>query len=343
MRAEPKSSASTFTRQCGGDQLARPRERVVELRRVLASGAGHRRPASPASADDRRDLADDVAGANLLGDRVVEVRDEVHRPVLARAEHDGRRRLPLLEAVGEVEQRVGRQPFDGLGDHGDTADHLDLGLDVGRRRGCLAARLLRLLAQLDELAAQLVELARTALEHRPGLTRRDGLDPAGARADGAFAEQHERADLGGRADVRAAAQLGRVAVDLDDAHDLAVLLAEERHRAELPRLGDRRLERADRQRREDLLVDDPLDAARSSAVRACGCVKSKRSLSGRTAEPACLTWSPRTSRRAWCSRCVAVWFAIVGKRVDQAATARTRSPAAKPAPSNTSAWSSPSL
>ena len=71
---------------------------------------------------------------------------------------------------------------------------------------------------------------------------------------------HERADLCGRANVRAAAQLARVVVDLDDAHLVAVLLAEEHHRAELARLVDRRHERAHGDRLEDLLVDDPLDA-----------------------------------------------------------------------------------
>ena len=49
------------------------------------------------------------------------------------------------------------------------------------------------------------------------------------------------------------------AVDLDHAHEVAVLLAEEHHRAELPRLVDRRRERAHRDVLEDLLVDDPLD------------------------------------------------------------------------------------
>jgi hypothetical protein len=53
-------------------------------------------------------------------------------------------------------------------------------------------------------------------------------------------------------------------------------------------------------------------SVRSSTLSACGCVKSKRSLSGRTAEPACLTWSPSTSRKHSCRTCVAVWFAIVG-------------------------------
>ena len=59
--------------------------------------------------------------------------------------------------------------------------------------------------------------------------------------------------------MRAAAELAREAVDLDDAHLVAVLLAEEHHRAELARLLDRRHERPHRDRLEHLLVDDPLD------------------------------------------------------------------------------------
>ena len=58
--------------------------------------------------------------------------------------------------------------------------------------------------------------------------------------------------------MRAAAELAREAVDLDDAHDLAVLLAEEHLRAELARLVDRRLEDPDGTVLEDLLVDEPL-------------------------------------------------------------------------------------
>ena len=61
-------------------------------------------------------------------------------------------------------------------------------------------------------------------------------------------------------DVRAAAQLHAEARDADDAHLVAVFLAEQRHRAG----GDRFLRRSHlgRHRRvaADLLVDDPLDA-----------------------------------------------------------------------------------
>ena len=55
--------------------------------------------------------------------------------------------------------------------------------------------------------------------------------------------------------MRAAAELDRPAVDVDDAYDVPVLLAEEHHRAEIARLRQRRLEDPHRQVREDALVD----------------------------------------------------------------------------------------
>ncbi len=57
----------------------------------------------------------------------------------------------------------------------------------------------------------------------------------------------------------AAAELGRRAVDVDDPHDLAVLLAEERHRPEPARLVEGRLERVHGHVREDGAVDALLD------------------------------------------------------------------------------------
>ena len=78
-------------------------------------------------------------------------------------------------------------------------------------------------------------------------------------ADRALGRDHERPDLRGPAHVRPAAELARVARDLDDAHLVAVLLAEQHHRAELLRLLDRRHERVDGEVLEDLLVDAALD------------------------------------------------------------------------------------
>ena len=91
-------------------------------------------------------------------------------------------------------------------------------------------------------------LSRSA-SWRPGRARGPGsgaLQPTTAstrRAPGAdrrLAGQRQRADLRAAADVGATAELARPrAADLDDAHLLAVGLAEQRQRAERPRLGQR--------------------------------------------------------------------------------------------------------
>ena len=166
--------------------------------------------------------------------------------------------MPLLEAVGEIEERVAVEPFDRLDDQVDAVlgPHDRLHLSPAAAPGRLA---LQLLARLLELGANGVELARATVEERPRLARRDGFDPARAGADGALREDRERPDLGGRAHVRAAAELARDALDLDDADDVAVLLAEQHHRAELARLVDGRLEDVQRVVLEDGAVDPLLD------------------------------------------------------------------------------------
>src|SRR5690606_6349 len=69
------------------------------------------------------------------------------------------------------------------------------------------------------------------------------LDAPHPGRDGLLGRDHERPDAAGAVDVRAPAQLDGhgpfPAVDADHAHVLAVLLAEEHHRALAPRLGDR--------------------------------------------------------------------------------------------------------
>src|SRR5262249_35045536 len=123
-----------------------------------------------------------------------------------------------------------------------------------------ARRLLpRLLPQPLDLRAQLAGLVGPRVQQRPRLARGDGLDAPRAGADRPLGRDHERADLGGRAHVRAAAELAPDAVDVDDAHLVAVLLAEEHHRAELARLLDRRHVRADGVVLEHPVVDAALD------------------------------------------------------------------------------------
>ena len=193
-----------------------------------------------------------------------------------------------------------------------------------------------------ELGAQLAGLLSATAQQRVRLARGDRLDAARAGADRALGGDHERPDLRGRAHVRAAAELARVAGDVDHAaprRRTSRRRASSRRAAAPPRSG--RCTRAPAGSRRPRSFTRRSTSARSSSVSACGCVKSKRSLSGRTAEPAWRAWSPSTSCSALCRRWVAVWFAIVGKRTAQGTTARTRMPSAKPSPSNVSTWSSP--
>ena len=87
----------------------------------------------------------------------------------------------------------------------------------------------------------------------------DGLDPADVRGARALGEDREDPDLGGAGDVGAAAELARDALDLDDADPVAVLLAEQRHRAEALGLAAIHLDRANRGAVLDPAVDPLAD------------------------------------------------------------------------------------
>ena len=64
--------------------------------------------------------------------------------------------------------------------------------------------------------------------------------------------------------------------------------------------------------------------AAASGVTAAKCEKSKRSRSGATSEPFCVTWSPSTLRSAACSRCVAEWLSAVAWRSARSTSRRAR-------------------
>ena len=100
-----------------------------------------------------------------------------------------------------------------------------------------ALRVLRL-ERLDETVQE--GALGVDLAERVGPDER--LDPAHPGADRALAQEPDHGHAPGAVHVGAAAQLARVVADLDDAHEVAVLLAEQRHRAERLRLVDRRLE-----------------------------------------------------------------------------------------------------
>src|SRR5262249_43161742 len=94
---------------------------------------------------------------------------------------------------------------------------------------------------------------------------RECFDSAHACGDAALGDDDEEPDVAGRAHVRPTAELHAEARDAHDADLIAVLLAEQRHRAG----GDRFLRRShlgrDRRVARDLLVHDPFDAVELGA------------------------------------------------------------------------------
>ena len=127
------------------------------------------------------------------------------------------------------------------------------------------------------------------------------LDPAHPRGDRRLADDLEQADVAGAADMRAAAQLDREgplvvtrAAHRDDPHLIAIFLAEQRQRP----FGDRAV-RASAERVRTALLARMRSLTSASIARISSCVsgrgwlKSKRSRSGATSEPFCVTCSPR--------------------------------------------------
>src|SRR5262249_42238860 len=87
----------------------------------------------------------------------------------------------------------------------------------------------------------------------------DGLNAARARSDRGVGDDFEDADVARGVDVRAAAKLGRKPRHAHHAHAVAVLLAEERHRAAGQGLVQRLLLFRDCRVLERLVVDEALD------------------------------------------------------------------------------------
>ena len=138
-----------------------------------------------------------------------------------------------------------------------------------------------------------------------------------------------------RASLRTARRSTR---DLDDAHDVAVLLAEEHRGAELPGLVDRRLEDVHRAVLEHDLVDAPLDRVALLGERTVvGEVEAE------LVRPHRRSGLPHVIAEDLAERLVQEVRARVvrhRRKADADGTrARTRSPAANPEPRNRRAWS----
>ena len=186
-------------------------------------------------------------------ERLVEVEDEECAAVVGRAGQDRRGSSCCL--TRSVRSRRS-PPVTPRASTTTTSPSREVISNVGLG---LLRRLPRLLAHALELASELLRLIGAGAEQRERLAGCDRLDTPCARADRRLAKDHERADLGRRPHVGAAAELARDALDLDHAHLVAVLLAEQHHRAEVPCLVDRHDERPHRVVGEDRLVDAPLD------------------------------------------------------------------------------------
>ena len=122
-------------------------------------------------------------------------------------------------------------------------------------------------------------------------------------------------------------QNSRERADVEHAHLVAVLLAEQHHRARLLRLLDRHDLRARRRVLQDLGVHPRFHLA-DLARRSSACRARSRSAScrRRPASPFCCTCAPSTSRSALCMRCVTEWLRMVRARSAMSTRASTLSP-----------------
>ena len=163
------------------------------------------------------------------------------------------------------------------------------------------------------------------------------LDAPQVRTDRPFAHDLDRADEAERVDVRATAQLDRRA-GVEHAHGVAVLLAEERDRAEALGLGLARLEVAHRDVGDDLRVGEPFDLDELLVGDGLVVAEVEPQPVGRDQRAGLLhvrSRAPRASAqwRMW----VAVWLRRIRSRRTPSIAAVTVSPSAI-VPVRTRAW-----
>ena len=237
--ARSRSRARAPSQSARGSAARPRRARRGASLGLLAARARHRRPAAAAAADQRGRLRS--RSAALI--RAPRASGRSSRPGATLPSS----RAPSTTAAGacrclkrsESSSRSSRVAALDLDDDDvDAAASLRRSLRDFRPGASACGFRLTPCAPSSSSARSSSASSRARAEQRPRLARGHRLDPPRARADRALGEDRERPDLRGRADVRAAAQLARVVLDLDDAHVVAVLLAEERHRAELARLVD---------------------------------------------------------------------------------------------------------
>ena len=211
-----------------------------------------------------------------------------------------------------------------VGDEAGRAHLRDLALGVLEPRQQRVDALGQLLRPgLDDLG-ELGDEHVLAGEEAVGVDADERLDPAHAGADRGLAQELHEAELAGAVRVRAAAELARPVADRDDAHAVAVLLAEQRHRADRAGLRPGVMISAWTARSSSEHVVDPRLDVGQDRRRAppCGSGKSKRRRPGEFSEPIWVAVSPSASRNALCTMWVAVWAREIARR-------RSRSTAAE--------------
>src|SRR3954470_17438983 len=285
-------------RKRGLDRGPGGRDRVGELVGIAPARLRHGvAPAAPAAGDLRRRL-DHLAGLHAaLDERGRDRRDEVDPAVDDAAEHDRGAVAELaLHPIGDVHERLRVRRVDDLGDDARAVARAGalrerggvdrrLRLRLRRRLGLGAERRDRLDGPVGRHAQRLLDVGEdpVALAHEPHrLGAGDRLDAAHVRRARALRQDLEQPDLGGRAHVRAAAQLARVRAvgDVDHAHDVAVLLAEQRGRAEALGLVERRRDRPHGVVADDPLVDAVLDRRAILGRQALGVAEVEAQLVG---------------------------------------------------------------
>src|SRR6266508_1199551 len=262
-------------------------QRLVEAGGVRAAALGQVRAPTALAAHGLRDLLDELAGLQALAEVLGDRSDQVDLALHGRAEADHAGAHPLAQGVHHRAQPFGIEAVESRREHG----HARHGL---RRRGQVLGLVLREAGlELLELLLELLLLVEELLEASRQLERRDlekagrlaqrrlllahvfprgvarhGVDAANPRGDGALGDDLEEPDLPRRVEVGAAAQLGGEVADPDDAHAVAVLLAEERHGPAPERGLKIHLRRRDDDVGLDVLVDEVLDLLDLSVLEA---------------------------------------------------------------------------
>src|SRR5581483_2283740 len=232
-------------------------DRFIQPRRVLPAGLGAFGPPAAASGDDALDLLDELVRVERGREVLRDGDDEEGVPFPHATQDYDPRADPRADAVREGAELIHAAVADVGGDDASGPDRLGLREQAGRR-GLDPAALpalelaLELFALLQQLRDGLGDARRRnpqqrpraahAVAHLPHLADRahagDGLDAPHAGADALLLRDDEGADVAGAVAVRPAAELA-ARPRLHDAHDVVVLLAEERHRARRERVLQR--------------------------------------------------------------------------------------------------------